>query len=385
VGRFGFHRACRQDQPLPGAAVLQGGRSCARRMEQVQVAEENILAALRRVVDPELGRDIVSLGFVKGLTVADGKVSFTLELTTPACPLRDVLKSQAEKAALSVPGVKEVEVQISANTARFAGAQRQRAIPGVSHVIAVASGKGGVGKSTISVNLAVALAMLGAKVGLLDADVYGPSIPKMMGLTEQPVAKEGRVIPLERFGVKVMSLGLVVRDAALIWRGPLLARAVEQLLRDVEWGELDYLIVDLPPGTGDVPLTLAQSVPVSGVVIVATPQQVALQVAAKAAAMFSKMGVPILGVVDNMNMFICPHCGKESKIFDAGLGQIEEMGLDLLGSVPLDGMIVKDGDEGTPTVWAHPESPQAGAFRSLAQAVAARMSVVSAAAHSPTA
>jgi ATP-binding protein involved in chromosome partitioning len=351
----------------------------------VEAGEQQILAALGRVVDPELGRDIVSLGFVKGLTIADGKVSFTLELTTPACPLRDVLKYEAEKAVLSVPGVKEVEVQISANTARFAGLQRQRAIAGVSHVIAVASGKGGVGKSTISVNLAVALAMLGAKVGLLDADVYGPSIPKMMGLTEQPGAREGRVIPLERFGVKVMSLGLVVRDAALIWRGPLLARAVEQMLRDVDWGELDYLIVDLPPGTGDVPLTLSQSVPVSGVVIVATPQQVALQVAAKAAAMFSKMGVPILGVVDNMNMFICPHCGKQSKIFDAGAGDIEQMGLDLLGSVPLDGTIVKDGDEGTPTVWAHPESPQAAAFRFLAQAVAARMSVVSASAHSATA
>ena len=347
-------------------------------VEEGKKIEQEVLAALRRVVDPELGRDIVSLGFVKGLSVRDGKASFTLELTTPACPMRDVLKSQAEQAALSVPGVKQAEVQISANTARFAAMRRQQAIPGVSHIIAVASGKGGVGKSTVSVNLAVALAALGAKVGLLDADVYGPSIPKMMGLTEEPTSRGGRVIPVERFGVKVMSLGLIVRDAALIWRGPMLARAVEQMLRDVDWGESDYLIVDLPPGTGDVPLTLTQSVRVSGVVVVATPQQVALQVAAKAAAMFTRMNVPILGVIENMNMFICPHCGKESRIFNAGLGEIETMGLEVLGSVPLDGMIVSDGDAGTPTVWAHADSPQAAAFRALAQAVAARMSVVSA-------
>jgi len=337
-----------------------------------------VLAALGRVLDPELGRDIVSLGFVQDLAVGDGAVSFTIELTTPACPLKEQIKTQAEAAALSVPGVKSVDITLTARTSNPA-TSRQRALPGVSHIIAVASGKGGVGKSTISVNLAVALAAAGAKAGILDADVYGPSIPKMMGLQPASLrARGGRIYPIEQYGVKVMSLGLMVEeDAAVIWRGPLLARAVGQMLREVEWGELDYLVVDLPPGTGDVPLTLAQLVPVSGVVVVATPQEVALRIAAKAATMFQRLGVPVLGVVQNMSTFICPHCRKETPIFNsAGKDAAKELGIEPLGSIPLDGQIVADGDEGSPTVAVHPDSPQAEAFRKMASAVAARMSVV---------
>ncbi len=349
--------------------------------DTVGVAE--ILEALRKVLDPELGRDIVSLGFIKDLAIQDGLVSFKIELTTPACPLREQIKSQADAAALSVPGVKRADITLTARTSAGLAPRKEslagQALPGVSHIIAVASGKGGVGKSTVSVNLAVGLAAAGAKVGILDADVYGPSVPKMMGLQSSHLrAKGGRLQPPEQFGVKVMSLGLMIEEkSALIWRGPLLARAVGQMLRDVDWGELDYLIVDLPPGTGDVPLTLAQLVPVSGVVVVATPQEVALRIAAKAAAMFQRLEVPVLGVVENMSTFICPHCGKETPIFNhAGKDTAKALSIEPLGSIPLDSVIVADGDEGSPTIAVHPESPQAEAFRKMASAVAARMSVV---------
>jgi ATP-binding protein involved in chromosome partitioning len=254
-------------------------------------------------------------------------------------------------------------------------------LPGVQNVIAVASGKGGVGKSTIAVNIAVALAESSARVGLLDADIYGPTIPAMMGVNERPKMGNGKIQPIERYGVKLMSLGFLIDGSPVIWRGPLVSGAIKQMITDVDWGELDYLIVDLPPGTGDAQLTLAQTVPLTGVVVVTTSQDVALNIASKAAAMFAKMDVPILGIVENMSYFICPECGHRTDIFSHGGGDkaAKATGAPLLGRVPLEAQTVEDGDAGSPTVTARPESEQAEAFRALASATAARISILNSA------
>jgi ATP-binding protein involved in chromosome partitioning len=358
-------------------------------MNDHPVTEQQVLDALRSVIDPDLRRDIVSLGFVKDVKICDGNVAFKIELTTPACPVKDLMKSQATQAVLQIPGVRSVHVEMTASVrSRQIGAEDL--LPHVRHVIAVASGKGGVGKSTVAVNLAVALAQLGAKVGLLDADVYGPSVPLLMGTREAPRVINEKIIPVERYGVQMMSLGfLLPDDQAVIWRGPMVAGTVRQLLTDVEWGEQDYLVVDLPPGTGDAPMTLSQSVPLTGVVIVMTPQDVALTIAGKAVAMFRKLEeglgrpIPILGIIENMSGFACPHCGQFTPIFAGKGGQhaAERLEVPLLGSIPLDPNISLSGDEGVPAIIAHPESAQAKAFRHIAQALAAQCSIHSMADH----
>jgi len=358
-------------------------------MSNPVVVEQQILDALRSVVDPDLHRDIVSLGFVKDVRVCDGNVAFKIELTTPACPVKDLMKSQATQAVLQIPGVKSVNVEMTARV-RSRQMGTEDLLPGVKHVVAVASGKGGVGKSTVAVNLSVALAQLGAKVGLMDADVYGPSVPLLMGTRETPRVIHDKIIPVERYGVQMMSLGfLLPEDEAVVWRGPMVAGTVRQLLSDVEWGEKDYLVVDLPPGTGDAPMTLSQSVPITGVVIVMTPQDVAFTIAGKAVAMFRKLQeglgktIPLLGIIENMSGFVCPHCGEVTPVFvgKGGRYAAEKLGVPFLGSIPLDPTISLSGDEGIPAIVAHPESVQATAFREIAQALAAQCSIQSMADH----
>jgi ATP-binding protein involved in chromosome partitioning len=340
--------------------------------------EQAVLEALRKVKDPDLSKDIVALGFIKDLKTESGKVSFTIELTTPACPVKKQMEDQAREAVLNVEGVREVEIRMSARvTAAGPGAGKQE-IPGVKNIVAVGSGKGGVGKSTVTVNLAVALADAGARVGLLDADVYGPNIPLMMGITGQPRAVKDRIQPLAHFGVKVMSMGfLAAEDTPLIWRGPMLHNVIQQFIRQVDWGELDYLLVDLPPGTGDVQLSLTQTVPLMGAVVVTTPQDVALQDARKAIMMFRQVRVEILGIVENMSYFECPKCSTRTAIFNHGGGAstARKYEVPFLGEVPLSVGIREGGDIGKPIVLAEPESPAGKAFAQIASNVAAQVSI----------
>src|SRR2546421_7121988 len=281
------------------------------------ITEQQVLDALRVVQDPDLHRDIVTLGFVKDIKICEGNVAFKVELTTPACPVKELLQEEARAVVAALPGVSRVEVEMTAQVR--ASRPREPLIPGVKNVIAVASGKGGVGKSTVATNLAATLARCGSKVGLLDADIYGPTIPLMMGADEQPALQGEKIIPIERFGVKLMSMGFFLEEGkAVVWRGPMIGKFLNQILADVLWEELDYLIVDLPPGTGDAAMSLAQLIPLTGVVIVMTPQDVAQTIANKAVDMFRQLEaaggrhVPILGVVENMSGFICPNCGEES-------------------------------------------------------------------------
>lgn len=346
--------------------------------ESNQVSESSILKVLGEVNDPDLNRDIVSLGFVKNLKVQSGKVSFDVELTTPACPVKDQLKNQCYEKVKAIPGVTDVEVKMTANV-RSTGTQGNRVtIPGVRNVIAVASGKGGVGKSTVTLNLAVALSETGARVGLLDADIYGPSIPLMMGTKEKPVTEAGRIEPVVKNGIKVMSMGfLVPENQPIVWRGPMIHGALTQFLTQVNWGELDYLLIDMPPGTGDAQLSISQSAPLSGALIVTTPQEVSLLDARKGLRMFQNVKVPILGVVENMAGFVCGHCEEVTPIFRVGGGEkiAHEMGVSLLGSIPLDPRIAEGGDKGTPVVTAHPASEVSRIYKKLAGDVAAQLSV----------
>ena len=355
--------------------------------QNTPVTEQQVLAALGQVRDPELGRDIVSLGMIKDLRitpeVAGARVGFTFELTTPACPARNQMEQMARQAVSGVPGVAAVDVQMSARVrgggpAAHGDGQHERLLPGVKHTIAVASGKGGVGKSTVATNLAVALAQSGAKVGLLDADVYGPSIPALMGINQKPLFDGKQLIPVEAHGVRLMSLGFLMDDnSPVIWRGPLVASAVRQLLSDVDWGDLDYLLIDLPPGTGDAQLTLAQAIPLSGVVIVSTPQDVALRIATKALEMFQRLHVPILGLVENMSVFVCPNCGHEAHIFAHGGAEeaARRLRVPYLGAIPLHEAIRATGDEGTPLVVAQPGTPEAEAFAAAARGLAGQISI----------
>ena len=342
------------------------------------LTESAVIDALRAVQEPELGRDIVTLDMVKNVAIDGAAIAFTIELTTPACPLKDEIEGNA-RAVLTEIGAETVEITWGAMVRRAQPRQAEQLLPGVKNVIAVASGKGGVGKSTVSVNLAVALAQAGAAVGLLDADITGPNIPMMMGIEGQPKATENNKIgPLERHGVKTISIQFFVPEGQpIVWRGPLVGGAIQQFLRDVEWGELDYLVIDLPPGTSDAQLTLAQAVPISGAVLVTTPQEVALSDVAKALAMFKRMSVPILGLVENMTAFACPHCGELTEIFGRGGGErfAAEHGLDYLGGVPLDVTVRQGGDVGVPAVAQREPGPAARALTSIAGAVAARMSV----------
>ena len=342
------------------------------------LTEGAILDALRQVQEPELGRDIVTLNMVKSIAIDGAKVAFTIELTTPACPLKDEIEGNA-RTVLSGIGAETIEITWGAMVRRATPQQAEAILPNVKNVIAVGSGKGGVGKSTVSVNLAVALAQAGAKVGLLDADITGPNIPMMLGVSGQPKASENnKITPLERHGVKCISIQFFVPEGQpIVWRGPLVGGAIQQFLRDVDWGDLDYLVVDLPPGTSDAQLTLAQSVPLSGAVLVTTPQEVALSDVGKALAMFKRLSVPILGLVENMTAFACPHCGELTEIFGRGGGErfCQEHGIDFLGGVPLDVTVRQGGDVGVPAVAQREPGPAARALTAVAGAVAARMSV----------
>jgi len=344
-------------------------------------APEAVLEALSTIKDPDLGKDIVSLDFIKDLVIDGGTVSFTIELTTPACPAKEYFVTQAREQVGKVEGVEKVEVALSSSQAS-PQVQPQNLIPGVAHTIAVASGKGGVGKSTVAANLALALASDGAKVGLMDADIYGPSIPIMFGIHDRPdTTTEGnRIVPLEKYGIKLMSLGFLADDRMpVIWRGPLVGKMVQEFLERVDWGELDYLIVDLPPGTGDAQLTLVQNAPLTGALVVTTPQEVALEDVVRALRMFERVNVRILGVVENMAWFVCDGCGKQHNIFSAGGGRrtAEELGLPFVGEIPLDGSICEGGDAGAPSIIAEPDSEVSRAFMEMARAVAANASIVS--------
>jgi len=342
------------------------------------LTEGAIFDALREVQEPELGRDIVTLNMVKEIAIDGADVAFTIELTTPACPLKDEIERNT-RSALSAIGAGKVEITWGAMVRRAAPQQAQQLLPGVKNIIAVASGKGGVGKSTVSVNLAVALAQAGASVGLLDADITGPNIPMMLGVEGQPTASAtNKIVPLERHGVKCISIQFFVPEGQpIVWRGPLIGGAIQQFLRDVDWGELDYLVIDLPPGTSDAQLTLAQAVPLGGAVLVTTPQEVALSDVTKALAMFKRLSVPILGIVENMTAFACPHCGELTEIFGRGGGErfAAEHGIEFLGGVPLDITVRQGGDVGVPAVAQREPGPAARALTAVAGAVAAQVSI----------
>jgi len=344
------------------------------------ITDADILKALSNIIDPDFNKDIVTLGFVKDVKIEGSVASFTIELTTPACPVKEEFRSKAEQAVTALPGINSANINMTSKVTSNVGAKQ--AIPGIANIIAVASGKGGVGKSTTAVNLAVAMAQTGARVGLLDADIYGPSIPRMMGLSgfRPEVGTDGKAIyPLENYGVKTMSIGyLVEENKAMIWRGPMVGSALSQLLTDSVWGELDYLFVDMPPGTGDAQLTLTQKVPVTGAVMVTTPQDIALLDCRKGIEMFRQVNVPTIGIVENMSQFICPHCGGASAIFAEGGAErlSQEFNTGVLAHIPLDIRIRELSDSGTPVTAALPDSEQAAVYRTLAGEVARKISIL---------
>jgi ATP-binding protein involved in chromosome partitioning len=338
--------------------------------------KESILAALSKVQDPELHKDLVTLNMIRDIEIEGGKVKFTIMLTTPACPLRGKIESEAKQAAMSVAGVESVEVKMSSDVPND-GRTRGLINTTIRNAIAVGSGKGGVGKSTVAVNIAVALAQSGARVGLMDADIYGPNIPTMMGIDKMPAPSEKKMFPAKAYDVEVISMGLLVKPGQpLIWRGPMLDSVIRQFLSDVEWSELDYLIVDLPPGTGDAPLSLAQALPLSGGVIVTLPQLVSLEDATRGLNMFKQLEVPILGVIENMSYLDLPD-GTRMDIFGSGGGVQLALATNttFLGKVPIDQNIRIGGDSGKPIVVSHPDSAVAIALREIAEKVAAQISV----------
>ena len=338
------------------------------------VSEHVLTDALKTVVDPNTGHDFVSTRAIRNLSVTDGDVAFDVELGYPAKSQIAGLRKALVAAAKNVAGVENVSVNINTKIVPHAVQRGVQLLPSIKNIVAVASGKGGVGKSTTAVNLALALAAEGASVGVLDADIYGPSIPMMMGITGKPASADGKTMePMENHGVQVMSIGfLVAQDEAMIWRGPMATQALDQLLRQTNWKELDYLIVDLPPGTGDIQLTLSQRVPMTGAVIVTTPQDIALLDARKGIKMFQKVGVPILGIVENMAVHVCSNCGHVEHIFgaDGGKRLAAEYGMDYLGALPLDIKIRLQADSGQPTVVADPDGEVAGIYKAVARQVA---------------
>jgi len=352
------------------------------------ITEKAILAALAKVPDPDRGKDIVTLGMVTGLQLREGHVGFSIEVDRARGPKLEPLRKAAEKAVEALPGVLSVTAVL---TAEKAGAKPQAApahghdhahphahphgpqkllVPSIKSIVAVASGKGGVGKSTTAANLALALAAIGRKVGVLDADIYGPSMPRMLGISGKPHSRDGKALePMSNYGVECMSMGfLVAEDTPMIWRGPMVQSALTQMLRDVTWGELDVLVVDMPPGTGDAQLTMAQQVPLAGAVIVSTPQDIALLDARKGLNMFRKVDVPVLGFIENMSYFLCPHCGERSDIFSHGGArkEAEKLGVEFLGEIPLDISIRETSDGGKPIVLSQPDSPHAKVYKQIA-------------------
>jgi ATP-binding protein involved in chromosome partitioning len=342
------------------------------------VTPDQVLAALSQVMDPEVNRDLVSLGMVRDVAMRGGRVSFTIRMREAGSPLQVPIERRARRAVLGIPGIRQVDIRFEARPAAQLR-ETTRFTLDARHVVAVASSKGGVGKSTVAVNLAVALAQSGQRVGLLDADIHGPNIPMMLGIQdEQPIAFGDRIFPPSAHGVTVMSMGfLVPGEAALIWRGPMLHQALRQMLRDVMWGDLEFLIVDLPPGTGDVQLTLSQSLPLTGALLVTTPQEVALADVIRGGDMFRQLEVPVLGLVENMSHYVCRHCGEIEAIFGEGGGErlSQRLGAPLLAQVPLDAAVRAGGDAGQPVVLAAPSSPAGRAFNAATQALLERVSV----------
>lgn len=347
----------------------------------MQVDERSVLEALKVVQDPDLNRDIVSLGFIKDLAIDGGKVSFTIELTTPACPVKDQMRDQARAAVLRLPSVASVDVRMSANVRSAVHVDgRKEPLPGVKNVIAVGAGKGGVGKTTVAVNLAIALAKCGGKTGIIDGDIYGPNVPIMLGLKAQLTTDGEKIVPAEKYGLQVISMGFLTQDdAPIIWRGPMLHGAIQQFFREVRWMDLDYLVVDLPPGTGDVALSLSQTVPVAGAIIVTTPQQVSLADSRRAVAMYKKLNIPPIGLVENMSFFACPQCGHEADIFGHGGGErlAADLNVPFLGRIPIYQPIREGSDTGVPLMISEPESPAARAFMAAAERTAAQVSIAS--------
>jgi len=345
--------------------------------------KNDILNSLRKVNDPDLHKDIVTLNMVKSVKIEDKSVYVEVELTTPACPLKDLIKQNCVKAIKDdFPSLERIDVVMGARVSSVNTSVKEALLPNVKNTIAVASGKGGVGKSTIAVNLAVALAKDGAKVGLIDADIYGPSIPLMLGIKGKPTiyqsAATQKMIPLENFGIKMMSIGFLVDDSApVIWRGPMASSAVKQFMSDVEWDDIDYLIFDLPPGTGDIQLTLVQTIPLTGAVIVTTPQQVAVADARKGMKMFQRLNVPVFGVIENMSYFVAPDTGKRYDIFGSNGGKdlADEMNASFLGGIPIDPRIAVGGDKGTPIIYDMPDSENANAIMGIARNLAAQVSI----------
>lgn len=339
---------------------------------------EAVERALSTVMEPELHRDLMTLRMVKDIRIDGGVVGMRIVLTTPACPLKDRIHRDVEAALVGpVPGVDRVEIRWDADVSRTRGVPGRQEIPGVRNVVAISAGKGGVGKTTVSVNVALALLQAGARVGLLDADVYGPNVPIMLGLRGQPEAVGERIMPLTAYGLKAMSIGLILKpDQAVVWRGPMLSGAIRQFLYDVEWGQLDYLVVDLPPGTGDAQLSLAQSIPLTGSVIVTTPQDVSIADVSRGIQMFRQLKVPVLGVVENMSGFVCSHCGQTTDIFGRGGGRdlAARYRVPYLGEIPLDPAVRTGGGEGQPIMVAAPDGPVSAVFRQVASHIAAEVS-----------
>lgn len=355
--------------------------------DTISVTETDVLQALRTVQDPDLHKDLVTLKMIKSIKICEGNVAFTVELTTPACPMKAKIEADCREAVERIPGVTNLKINMTANVVahRPMGGQ---VIPNVKHVIAIGSGKGGVGKSTVTTNLAIALAQTGAKVGIMDADVYGPTIPMLLGVEDVELEQTAvrlpdgnvaqRIVPVERHGVSCVSMGFLVQPGQpIVWRGPMLGKVVNQFLRDVDWGELDYLLVDLPPGTGDVTMSLAEAIPLSGAVIVMTPQDVAASIAVKSLRAFQKLKVPVLGVIENMSYFLAPDTGKTYYIFGHGGGQeaAEELKVPFLGGIPLDIATRQASDEGEPVLISDPDGAQSVVFREVAGRVAQQVSI----------
>jgi ATP-binding protein involved in chromosome partitioning len=343
------------------------------------LSSEAVLAALRRVTEPDLRKDLVALGFVKNLEIDGGRVRFTIELTTPSPSLFTRMREEAAAAVSALEGVDAVDITVTANVKSATAPERGGPpLPGVKNVIAVGAGKGGVGKTTVSVNLALALLKAGARVGILDGDIYGPNVPLMLGLKTQLATNGRQIVPAEKYGLQVVSIGFMTDDdAPVIWRGPMVHSAIQQFFRDVAWRDLDYLIIDMPPGTGDVALSLSQTVPVSGAVVVTTPQQVSLSDSRRAVRMYQKLNVPTLGIVENMSYYACPNCHHESDIFGYGGGEriSNEIGIAFLGRLPVYQPISLGSDRGVPLVIAEPEAPATRAFMTVAERVASQVSI----------
>ncbi len=344
-----------------------------------EITEADVIQALQGVQDPELNKDFTELGMIRDVRASGGVISLSVILTTPACPLKDEIGNRVRGALIErIPGVSAVNIEFGSQVVAFKGVGDKAPIEGVKNVVAVGSGKGGVGKSTVAVNLALALRNSGASVGLVDADVYGPNLPTMMGASGTPYGENNKIVPLTAHDIKVMSIGfLLPPDRPVIWRGPMIAGTLKQFLYDVNWGALDYLVVDLPPGTGDAPLTLVQSIPITGAVLVTTPQDVALEDVTKAASMFNTLSVNVLGVVENMSYFLCPHCGERTDVFDHGGGQklADKLEVPFMGEIPLDPKLRIGGGTGIPLMAAEPDSALGKVFNQVAETVAGRVSV----------